>query len=104
MHFIIELKKKDFILEFFKDNCREHLNKKILVQCRIQDFPSWRARTLQGWCASILVDNIFAENCVKLKEIGLRREGGTLPDATYLKLAATFFFVFFVDLQTSRSV
>ena len=42
-------------------------------------FPTGGANPREG-CENVLFGNIFAENCMKMREIGLR--GGTRPRAT----------------------
>ena len=50
------------------------------MQWRIQDFPDGEGQARE-MCANILFDNIFAENCMKMKEIGPR--GGSVSNLIF---------------------
>ena len=47
--------------------------KSIVLQWQIQDFPDGGANP-GVWSENLLLDNIFVENCMKMKEIGLRAD------------------------------
>ena len=49
------------------------------MQWRIQEFPEGEYQPLRRW-TNLLFGNIFAENCMKIKETG-PREGEHVPSA-----------------------
>ena len=53
------------------------------IQWRIQDFPKKGANSQSG-CANLLFCKFFAENCMKMKEIGPQGGGGARVHAPSL--------------------
>ena len=57
----------------------QRLHHTLRMQWRIQEFPEGEYQPLRRW-TNLLFGNIFAENCMKIKETG-PREGAHVPSA-----------------------